>query len=383
MRKGGFIFGFMLLCAWLFNYSIAQDSHKSIAWEIIHPKTSTKSYLIATIHTNERDVFNFSKEIIELVDTAKTFCFETDFANFQVQADFFKSYKDFDRNNIRNFNQVISGSEYGYPHFMDYHFYELGINAHKKIRFFESNLEQDSVINLLNGFYNDLSDIQYLLNEQYINRDMDSIYRLTYKIYRNNPELYHKIFTARNKEMFKKLVDSKTPTVYFVGAGHFGGDFGLLELLKAAKFKVRPILNTKCDLSSECFNKYLISRSYQFSDSVNRFAIGFSSQPELLVEGAKRLYKYQDLAQENSYFVRVHDSILLESANFYFIKKRASKEFLKYNNFVISFDPSAGYCYKVIKYANNKTYELFVTGSYLFMNSNRPAKFFDSFQVFE
>ena len=52
--------------------------------------------------------------------------------------------------------------------------------------------------------------------------------------------MYAKLFTDRNKAMTKKIVGFlKTEGTYFVivGAGHLVGEDGIVELLKAKKFK--------------------------------------------------------------------------------------------------------------------------------------------------
>jgi uncharacterized protein YbaP (TraB family) len=54
--------------------------------------------------------------------------------------------------------------------------------------------------------------------------------------YETNPDTLSKVFQEQMKELLPKQT-----TLFVVGAGHLPGEFGMINLLREAGYKVKPV----------------------------------------------------------------------------------------------------------------------------------------------
>jgi hypothetical protein len=90
--------------------------------------------------------------------------------------------------------------------------------------------------------------------------------------------LYNALITNRNFKMATRIdtMVQRQSTFIAVGAGHLGGDQGLISLLREKGYTVLPIIPT--------YNQYLADGWYQLSSLKNNFTAQFPSQPEITTD---------------------------------------------------------------------------------------------------
>lgn len=76
----------------------------------------------------------------------------------------------------------------------------------------------------------------------YMSEDIDAMLKLTHKEMNNLTEI-EQLLTKRNDEWVPKMKEMMVskPTFFAVGAGHLGGEEGIIALLKKEGFKVKPV----------------------------------------------------------------------------------------------------------------------------------------------
>ena len=76
----------------------------------------------------------------------------------------------------------------------------------------------------------------------YMSEDIEAMLELTHREM-NNLEEIEQLLTKRNEEWIPKMTELMVskPTFFAVGAGHLGGDEGVIALLKKEGFKVKPV----------------------------------------------------------------------------------------------------------------------------------------------
>ena len=79
----------------------------------------------------------------------------------------------------------------------------------------------------------------------YKSENIDSLFNFTLSYFDNDQNMIDGLLLNRNKNWVKKIPEiSKDKKVFYaVGAGHLGGENGVIQLLKNAGFKVIPILD--------------------------------------------------------------------------------------------------------------------------------------------
>lgn len=105
--------------------------------------------------------------------------------------------------------------------------------------------EREALLKLVDDKEAMLAEMQAMTNA-YFSFDMKGIHELTIRsveIGDMSPEEFREIITDRNHnwvEVMPEIMAAK-PTLFVVGAGHLPGDDGVLELLKAAGYKVKAV----------------------------------------------------------------------------------------------------------------------------------------------
>lgn len=105
--------------------------------------------------------------------------------------------------------------------------------------------EREELLELVDKNAEILAEMQ-AMTDAYFSHDMKSIRRLTEKELLSGDmtlEEFQKILTDRNHRWVEAMpsVMSEAPTLFVVGAGHLPGDEGVIALLKAAGYKVKPV----------------------------------------------------------------------------------------------------------------------------------------------
>jgi uncharacterized protein YbaP (TraB family) len=105
--------------------------------------------------------------------------------------------------------------------------------------------EREALLKLVDDKEAMLKEMQDMTNA-YFSFDMKGIYELTIKSVETGemtPEEFAEMITNRNRnwvEAMPEIMVTK-PTLFVVGAGHLPGNEGVVELLKAKGYKVKPV----------------------------------------------------------------------------------------------------------------------------------------------
>lgn len=104
--------------------------------------------------------------------------------------------------------------------------------------------QADYLVNSISNLEERNSEIKELDNA-YKEQDLDKLFQITYKGLKKLKKGEYYLLELRNKSWvprIDKLIRSKSHFIA-VGAGHLGGDIGVLALLKQSGYKVTPISN--------------------------------------------------------------------------------------------------------------------------------------------
>ncbi len=168
--------------------------------------------------------------------------------------------------------------------FLDEYFQHVAIASQKSISALETVEQQLAVFDLLSykqqaellietvrNAPNDALDMETLIG-LYISNDLERMMKFENDF--NLPDsLYNSLFTHRNHQMTDRIdtMIRKRSTFIAVGAGHLGGEEGLVDLLRRRGFSVVPIIPT--------YNNYLTDGWYRFSSTNNNFTVDLPSYP--------------------------------------------------------------------------------------------------------
>jgi uncharacterized protein YbaP (TraB family) len=85
-----------------------------------------------------------------------------------------------------------------------------------------------------------------VMSDMYTSQDIEAMAALISSEGKEVSEFEDKLVTKRNQNWVEPIIQSarKGPTFFAVGAGHLGGQSGLIRLLQKAGCKVRPVLKT-------------------------------------------------------------------------------------------------------------------------------------------
>ncbi|MBO7199611.1 MAG: TraB/GumN family protein [Alistipes sp.] len=105
--------------------------------------------------------------------------------------------------------------------------------------------ERKALLKLVDDKETMLAEMQAMTNA-YFSFDMKGIYELTIRSIETGemtPEEFAEMITDRNRNWVAVMPEimSVKPTLFVVGAGHLPGEDGVVELLKARGYKVKPV----------------------------------------------------------------------------------------------------------------------------------------------
>lgn len=395
----------------LFSFLVTQISHgqvvesdKELLWEISNFKTGQKSYIFGTLHANDRALFDLSDSVYVAFDMAKKIVLETDIYQLFSIMDTRKALPEtrFDDKgkpytSLDISSKTLYGSEDGMPQFLDAYFQVLGQQHHKEILALEKvqdqyalsnefKLSERKVIdNQINAF------TQERLLELYLRGDLDALQRFMKAYLSVQENLYDEVIVKRNVQMLDKLLALlKQPEPFFcaVGAGHLGGEDGILQLLRTKGYRVRPVQWTVQEPAPAC--KVLLKKpiEYIYTDPISGLVAKFPGKPYLdtVSEGNPKLI-YRELGQGNTYEVSIYalDPNLSteEIASIYILppdgatmtRKELDNGSVIYQG--LSDTYPEGINYVQIQFGERYYAVLKCYGGNKFMHSNRPFNFFD------
>jgi uncharacterized protein YbaP (TraB family) len=305
-----------------FGHAQQLELDKELLWEVTSPKSAVKSYIFGTLHANDRALFELSDSVYIAFDKAQKIVLETDIhALFSVMDtrktlpetrfdDKGKSYTSQDFS-----SKTLYGNEDGMPQFLDAYFEILGLQLNKEMVALEKVEEQYALSNefklsesrILDNQINSFT--QEKLTELYLRGDVDALQRFMKSYLSVQENLYDEVIVKRNQQMLDKLLGLlKAQSSFFcaVGAGHLGGEDGILQLLRARGYKVRPVRWTIAEKAPA--SKVLLKKQteYIYADTNSGLVAKFPGKPyvETLPDGNLRLI-YRELGQGNTYEVTV------------------------------------------------------------------------------
>ena len=87
-------------------------------------------------------------------------------------------------------------------------------------------------------------EINDKFGEAYMKGDVDAIFEISQEVYPEMKEYEDRLLFDRNEKWIPDMIAymKENPTFFAVGAGHLGGEKGLIKLLRAEGFSVDPIV---------------------------------------------------------------------------------------------------------------------------------------------
>lgn len=379
------------------------EPDKELLWEISHPKSTTKSYLFGTLHANDRALFDLSDSTYIAFDQAENIVLETDIYRLFSAMDTRKtlpetridnqgkSYTTFALN-----SKTLYGSEDGMPQFLDAYFQVLALQYGKNTIALEKLEDQFALSNefklserrIIDNQINSFT--QEKLLELYLRGDLDALQRFTKSYLSVQDSLYQEVIIKRNYQMRDTLLTLlKNQKSFFcaVGAGHLGGEEGILQLLRAKGYKVRPIQWSISATPPP--SKRLLKKPTEFiqTDPASGLVAKFPGKPllEMLPDSTLRMV-YRELGQGNTYEIVIHPLDQLQSpeeiASIYInppAAGRITKKILDDGSTVfegLSDTYPEGLNCVQIQFGANHFAVIKCYGGHKFIHSNRPQSFF-------
>lgn len=399
-------FALLFFSIFLGSLSFAQlyEPDKELLWEISNTKTGQKSYIFGTLHANDRTLFDLSDSVYVAFEKAQKIILETDIYQLFAIMDTRKALPEtrFDDKgkpytNLDISSQTLYGNEDGMPQFLDAYFQVLGQHLGKEIIALENIKDQYALSNEFKLSERRMIDnqinafTQEKLLELYLRGDLDALQRFMKSYLSIQENLYEEVIVKRNIQMRDKLLELlKDPNPFFcaVGAGHLGGEEGILQLLRAKGFKVRPIQWTIQEPAPQSKVRLKKPTEFIYTDSTSGLVAKFPGKPfiETLPDGNQKII-YRELGQGNTYEITLYplDSTISseEVASIYILtpegatmtKKELDNGSLIFQGLSDTYPEGINYVqiqfgarfYAVIKcYGGNR-----------FMHSNRPFSFFE------
>ena len=280
---------FLVVSIFLSFLSFAQSNTSSLLWEIQGPQQEKASYIFGTMHLMDDAHFYFPKKLEKLVSTVDAVCLEIgdvqhtlinpdllmlkegsfltklsviqmdtlcSWAKIQLLMDKDQFISNFSKAKPFLIYQLILQSELP-DHLQSQEIKIEEILATKKkkmtlgLETIESQLALfDSIpaVSQVNLIMTELAELSKVLTkfkltqENYLLQDVNKIHEeLTKEI--QDPYFNLKFIDERNAAWVKKIMPltANQSVLFAVGAGHLGGENGLLNLLKNQGYSVKPI----------------------------------------------------------------------------------------------------------------------------------------------
>lgn len=312
------------------------DKHQ-LLWEISGNGLNQKSFLLGSLHSNDKQLFQLTDSTYFALDQATTIVLEADifsiFDDYDTRQDYVEMNYDNEGNPYGNsYRASITtyGDEDGMPQFLDASFQQYCYNAGKTFAALES---VDSQVDLMYSLGRSrIGDYGYSTSEElvelYLKGDIYSIDEYLRSSMKSYTKGYERLIVERNFGMANKLdslLKIKDNKLFCaVGAGHLAGPSGLINLLKSKGYKVRQVVASYSELPTKAEKNVRSFKSYSYNDDEHHIRVEFGGKPKVVEnESEDYIYKlvYSELGQGNTYIVelypRTEDIGLLELANRY------------------------------------------------------------------
>ena len=377
---------------------------KELLWEITPPKSSVKSYLFGTLHANNRELFELSDSVYIAIDNAEKIILETDIYQLFTTVDTRKNLPEthFDDKgkpytSLIQTSPTLYGTEDGMPQFLDAYIQGIGLQLGKEFIGLEELEAQYALANEIRLSQRRILDnqinafTQEKLKELYLLGDLDALQRFMKAYLSVQENLYEEVIVNRNRQMLTKILEQlQTQQSLFcaVGAGHLGGEEGLLQLLRERGYKIRPVRWTISPVAPK--SKLLIKKQTEsvYVDERSGLVAKFPGKPITLVLPDSSLkIVYRELGQGNTFEINIQEldtTLSMEELASIYIHPPAGTSIIKriLDDGSVVFQGLSdtypeGLNYVQIQFGEGYFAVIKCYGGHKFMHSNRPPSFFE------
>lgn len=380
-----------------------------LLWEVTSPSGKV-SYIYGSLHSNDRNLFNFSDSTYVAFKQADVVALELDISQLFAEAE--ENGMDvrfnFDNEGEPYTNTDIAsktkyGDEDGMPQFLDAYFQQIAENSGKPIYPLETIELQRSIMS--SAAITDFSELRVenflttgdKMTEFYLKGDIYRLHDLMKNSLSLYDDLYDRLIVDRNKQMTEKLVNLMNEKQVFcvVGAGHLAGNDGLIKLLRLKGMKLRKVLATYSDQPIAAKTKFQSAKSYVYANDTLGVQITFPGKPSQVMDeysDAVLRLSYVELGQGNTYVIEVYertfDTGLKELADRFIASPADSPaEEIQLPNGGEAVEGLAdsypeGFSWTRVVMSEDLFIVLKAYGGNKFMNSPRPFRFFDRLELF-
>lgn len=311
---------FIFCCIGSISAQLDTNKHR-LLWEITGNGLKTPAYIFGSMHSNDKRIFNFHDSLYVALDKAQTIVLETDifgiFDELDVRVGRIHVEYDKDGNpysTSSDATQTAYGDEDGRPQFLDAFFEQYCINSGKDLKTLEtiefqlglvpSIAEADWTKVKLSSIVND----QEQLIESYILGDIDQLLRIMQNSLGFLPEYLDRLLYQRNISMSESLdsiLQINQNVFCAVGAGHLGGDKGMLSLLEKKGYHLRRVhvVHSSSSPAKDRINSF---KNFRYENQEFGFHALFGCKPRQVFDPEAELkLMYQELGQGNTYSIEV------------------------------------------------------------------------------
>ena len=266
----------------------AQESNNSLLWKIEGDNIKT-SYIFGTVHMMPKEHFEMPEKVTIAINNCEKIALELDMDNPNFQAEFLKhatlpkgkeigNYMDEDEykfldtflttkmgiglEKLKNYNPLTLTSMSLMAHIgkqfgsFEMEFIKLAQQKNMEILGLETIEDQMKAINS-KSYEAQIDDLIEMLKEDgmvsmldemvtiYKSENFEELFSYLNRFFKQDKNTVDAMLFNRNENWIPKVEEfSKTNSVFYgVGAGHLGGEKGVIALLKQNGFKVSPVFN--------------------------------------------------------------------------------------------------------------------------------------------
>ena len=368
-----------------------------LLWEVSGKKLNKPSYVFGSMHSNDPRLFQFPDSLYYAFVHADAVVSETDvraiYDQYDVRLsafnlDLFEKNRSF--NASREASTTVYGDEDGRPQFLDAYFQHTAHCAGKQFYQLETLQEQLDAANRIDPGPRATLNAYFFSKEKftdtYLQGDIAALSKMLRSQLQSIPGAYEALITQRNRNMVLGL-DSlmrKQSVFCVVGSGHLYGNDGIIQLLRAKGYTVRPIQATFDGTTTAEKIQMQSWRRYEVADNDFFFSIVLSGKPLETKTASTYSFIYQELGQGNGYELTVSKTPVDLDERFNEFLKNQHTSPVDSTTFDgtrimegLIMDPVKGYQWKRFIAYNGITYELTCYGGNKFMHSDRPKAYFD------
>jgi len=376
------------------GFSQKYEPSGELLWEVDNGKT--KSYLWGTLHSNDKELFSFPDSLFWAFQRSNRVAVEVDLFTYFLDKNPIieertmlfdqrgKLYTSSDEP-----TKTYYGTEDGMPQFMDAFFQEEAERAGKTVVALETPSMQTQALRETPFFDNDIierSSEKAWLKTYYFQGRIAAIDQLIRSKFAGQNQTYRALIEKRNQHMADRFfAETKSNSVFCaVGVGHLYGEKGLINLMRGKGYRLRPMSLTISKPNQRI--GFPTSRNVEFLDTLDGSLIKatFPGVPRKVYEGLV----FKELGQGNTYelhwYPRDTAFSLLECAELFITPP------LKGTYTLGVLDDGTEYvqglsdayperlAWKRVLVNEKKVLVISCQGGNKFMNSDRPAQFFNS-----